>query len=105
MSTLILMRRVLRVLLMMVLLGFQVGTVLVSSEVLCQEGSGCCPPEGACNVNCVACACCPGHSSSITSFAIMLESIDVPPVPTNSAASSAVLPLFSTDILHVPKSV
>ena len=105
MSTLILMRRVLRVLLMTVLLGSQVGTVFVSSEVLCQEGSGCCSPEGTCNANCVACACCPGHASSITSSVIMLEFIDIPPVPTSSAAGTAVLPLFSTDILHVPKSV
>ena len=105
MGTLVLMRRLLRVLLMTALLGSQVGTVLVSSDVVCQEAPDCCPHGSVCDVNCVACACCPGHSSSITSPAIMLEFVGVPPAPAGSSASSAVLPLFSTDILHVPKSV
>ena len=105
MSTLIVMRPLLRVLLMAVLLGSQVGTALVSSDVVCQEAPDCCPHGSVCDVNCVGCACCPGHSSSITSSASMLEFVGVPPVPANSAASSAVLPLLSADILHVPKSV
>ena len=105
MSTLNLMHSLVRALLVALLLGSQVGTVLVSPEVACQEASDCCPHGNVCDASCVACACCPGHSSSTTSSAIMLEFAGVPPAPANSVASDAVLALFSTDILHVPKSV
>lgn len=90
---------------MALLLGAQVGTVLASTDAACQEAADCCPHDSVCDVNCLACACCPGLSSSITSSVIMLEFVGVPPAPASSAASIAVLPLFSTDILHVPKSV
>lgn len=105
MSTLNLMHPLVRVLLVALLLGSQVGTVLLSSEVACQEASDCCPHGSVCDVSCDACACCPGHSSSTTSSSILLEFVGVPPAPANCVASDAVLPLFSKDILHVPKSV
>ena len=90
---------------MALLLGTQVGTVHVPPDAVCQDAADCCPREGVCDVTCLACACCPGQATSITSSAIMIEFVGVPPAPANSAASIAVLPLFSTDILHVPKSV
>lgn len=103
-STLVSMRPLICVLLMALLLGSQFGTVLVPSEVACQEDPDCCSQESVCDVKCVACACCTGPSS-ITSSAVVLESVGVPPAPASGTASSAVLPLFSADILHVPKSV
>lgn len=99
------MHRLLRVLLMALLLGTQVGTTHVPPDAACQDASDCCPRENVCDVNCLACACCPGQASSVTSAPIMIEFVGVPPAPANCAASIAVLPLFSTDILHVPKSV
>lgn len=101
-STLISMRRLVRVLLMALLLGSQFGTVLVPSEAACQEDPCC--SGSVCDVNCFACACCPSPCS-ITSSAVVLESVGVPPAPASGTASGAVLPLFSADILHVPKSV
>jgi hypothetical protein len=99
------MRRLLGVLVMALLLGSQVGTVLVSSEAHCLQAAGCCTPGDPCDASCVACACCPGQFSSFASSVILLEFVGVPLAPASSTASSVVLPLFSTDILHVPKSV
>lgn len=82
-----------------------VGTVLLPSEGHCQHAGDCCPQGGVCDDGCVACACCPGAFSGMPSPVILLELAGVPPTPAMSTASRAVLPLFSADILHVPKSV
>ena len=99
-----LMTRLLRILLVAVLLGPQVGTLFVPHEAACQEAADCCTPDGGCDVSCVTCACCATRPSSFPT------SVTVAPVHASTRTAAPVagavsLPLRSTDILHVPKSV
>jgi hypothetical protein len=98
------MNRLLRILLLAVLLGPQVGTFLAPPEVFCEETSDCCTPDGVCDVDCVVCAFCVSRIPSLTP-SISVESIGAHPGATNTAASAAPLPLHPKDILHVPKSL
>ena len=97
------MNRLLHVLLLAILFGPQVGTILVPHEGVCQETSDCCPPGAVCDVNCVSCACC----SKLTNFSSIaaLGPTTVVSDPATTGPGSIALPLFPTEILHVPKSV
>ena len=95
--------RLLRVLAMALLLGPQVGTVLVPTEALCEESRDCCAPDEGCDVSCVVCACCPGRSLSSTP-SVSLEPVDSQVGSSGPLAATVALPLLPTDILHVPKS-
>lgn len=98
------MSRLLHVLLLAVLLGPQVGPILVTHEDVCQEASDCCPPGGVCDVNCVTCPCCMGRLTNFSSI-VALDPITVASGSATIGPGSVALPLLSTEILHVPKSV
>ena len=98
------MKRLLHIVLLALFLGPQVGTILVPREGVCQETDDCCPPGGVCNVNCVTCACCMSRPTNCSSV-VTLDPIAGASSPAMTLAGSVSLPLFSTEILHVPKSV
>ena len=54
--------------------------------------------------NCVVCPCCAGHAPVLT-VAADADPLAAPPLPALSAAGAVTLPLRSTDILHIPKSL
>lgn len=95
--------RLLRTLLLALFLGPQVGAVFVPSEAYCQEERDDCAPDEGCDVDCVACACCPCRAMSCAPAA-SLDHFD-PPVESSTLVAAIVdLPRLSSDILHVPKS-
>lgn len=96
------MTRLIPVLLVTLLIGAQVEAVVGPHEVLCQETSDCCTPEGVCDVDCVACACCathPGFACFVTA-----DPIRTTPGEATPASRALTLPLVPTEVLHVPKA-
>lgn len=98
------MIRLARILLVAMLLGPQVGMVVLPVEPLCQEERDCCDPEGVCDIECVQCACCTGRVPTLTS-ASSLERCSAASGAAPPAASAAPAQPAPRDILHVPKPV
>ena len=96
------MTRLLCILLVALLLGPQVGTIFVPADE-CQEERACGGPDGECDVNCVTCACCRGRALGSTNL-VSLEPAGPRKESPRPFASAIVLPVFPTEILHVPKS-
>ena len=98
------MRRVLGILLVAVLSGSMVGEVIPPPVDPCARANDCCAPDAGCDENCVVCLRCANHTPSLLAF----FSADPLVVPVSSAATTTgalTLPLLSTDILHVPRSL
>lgn len=92
-----------RIVLVMLLLGPQLGAVALPSEVVCQETDDCCEPDGGCDVNCIRCACCASRTPTLTPASrLVLAALPGSYAPAGAAAPSQPAP---RDILHVPKSV
>lgn len=98
------MSRLLRVAMLALLLGPQVGPVLMPPETLCEERQDCCSPDGACDATCVVCACCLNRLSTTVSDAGP-EPLDIPPILARAAASAVPLSPPPAEIQHVPKSI
>jgi len=97
------MIRLARILLVTLLLGPQVGMVVLPVEPPCQEERDCCDPDGACDVICVQCVCCVGRVPTLTSA----SSIDLLAASGTPAVAAAAAPRQPApcDILHIPKSI
>jgi hypothetical protein len=93
--------RLARILLLALLLGSQVGSVILPEEVFCQENERC--GHGGCDVCCVTCPCCAARPLSAATT-ISLEPVGMRAESPGAGLDALVLPLFATDILHVPKS-
>ena len=92
------------ILLLVLLVGPQLGELTLPPEPLCEETQDCCTPNGLCDVNCVQCACCAIRTTSLTP-AMTAEPLDAPSAAATSVAIVAPLPPPPADILHVPKSI
>ena len=97
-------KRLIRVLFLFALLAPQVASVAVASDAFCEEASGCCTPEGVCDVNCVHCACCTSRTPSLAPFQVA-EPVPSSPRLAIAAASASPPQALPTDIFHVPKSL
>jgi hypothetical protein len=98
------MTRLTHILFVALLLGPPVGTRLAPTEAGCEQARDCCAPDGTCDDSCVACPCCPGPAPNVAA-SVEAGPLAAPPGPATPAPGAAVLPLLSTDILHIPKSL
>ena len=104
-DTLPLVNQLLRVMLLVLLLSPSASQALRPVEEVCaEERDGCCEPSGACDVDCVQCACCAARAVTFQ-CAEPVESLDGVRTTTATApvATPPSAPAF--DILHIPKSV
>ena len=86
------------------LLGPPVGAIVAAPEAVCEQTRECCAPDGSCADDCVACPCCAGPAPNLTA-SIETGPLSAPPRPAAPAGDAATLPLLSTEILHIPKSL
>ena len=95
--------RLTRILLLAFLAWPQLGQPLLPLREVCAEERGCCEQNGACDVTCVACACCAVRVMTFTDPGVAedLEGPTTPSIAANTAAPPLAPP---SDILHVPKS-
>lgn len=98
------MVRILHLLFLALLLGPPVGTWLAPADARCEQSSDCCAPDGTCDDSCAVCPCCAGPAPNVTA-SVEARPLAAPPGPAAPAPGAAVLPLLSTDILHIPKSL
>ncbi len=98
------MNRLARILLVTLLLGPQVGLVVLPVEPACQEERDCCDPHGVCDVSCVQCACCASCVPTLTCDSSVARVAAVSGASAAAAVSAPPQPA-PRDILHVPKTV
>ena len=96
--------RLVHIVFAVLLLAPPMSTVLTPPEQACEQSQDCCAPDGSCDDSCVACPCCPGPAPEVPA-AVQADPLAAPPRPALAAPGSANLPLRTTDILHIPKSL
>jgi hypothetical protein len=98
------MIRALRILSLALLLGSLLGEGLMPRTPTCEETKECCPSDGACDANCLTCACC---ASRVTEVMVATTIDPLASPQTHAGVRSTTRPLIPppTDILHVPKSI
>ena len=90
--------------LLALLLGPQIGQILLPIQEVCAEESrDCCDPNGVCDVNCILCVCCTAHPIASSSMAGEdgLARPSAHPIAVRAVAPPSAPP---SDILHIPKS-
>jgi hypothetical protein len=99
------MKPLVRILLVALLAGPQIGQVLTPVREVCAEArQDCCDPDPACDASCIQCGCCTARAMSSPS-ADATAGLDSPPVPTAVVTAAAPPSAPPSDILHIPKSV
>jgi hypothetical protein len=97
------MPHLLRVLIALIILIPCLAAAALPAVEVCGDGGECCDPSGACDSPCPLCSCCPERASSDVQLPPTWLCA-APPTPVTPHAPALVLPLATTDILHVPKA-
>jgi len=91
-----------RILIALVVLLPSLAAAALPAAEYCADGGECCDPTGSCDSPCPLCTCCPERASSDVQLPPIWH-CPLPPVPAAPHTPALVLPLGTTDILHVPK--
>ena len=97
------MLRVIHILLLVLLVGAQVGSTTLLLSAPCETCQDCCVPGGDSGADCIRCdACCAGVAANLVTPAVLHA-----PMPLAGAMSlegTLSLPPGFTEILHIPES-